>query len=186
MAPKIKIAYYPTKSHAGPSRQALTGDLEDKRIFGEHTADVKATGLLPFQSLPTMKVDNDVYAESTAILRYAGKLSGLYPKCDEAALNVDRVVDALETVLVAVFKDSSEAGRAKFVSETVPRYLGPMDAMYARTKGAFLLGDEMSIADIKLGVIMDALLSGVIDQVLTSSLEKYSHLMAAWKAVEAK
>ncbi len=60
----------------------------------------KAPGALQLHLLPTMTVDDDVYAESGAMLRYAGKLSGLYLKCDKAEMKVDMIVDVLETVIL--------------------------------------------------------------------------------------
>ncbi len=95
----------------------------------------KAAGAFPFQALPTMTVDGETYAESSAILHYAGKLSGLYPKCDKSAMKVDMTVDALETVVLGILNDYSKESREKVLKEVVPRCIGAIDKMYAEKNG---------------------------------------------------
>jgi glutathione S-transferase len=46
-----------------------------------------------------MEVDGEPIAQSQAILRYAGKLSGLYPGDPMAALKVDEILGAIEDVI---------------------------------------------------------------------------------------
>ncbi len=59
------------------------------------------------------------------MLRYAGKLGGLYPECDKAAMKVDMVVDAIESIVFQIFKDSSKEGREKFLKELFRATLVP-------------------------------------------------------------
>ena len=50
----------------------------------------------PYGSLPTLQVDDDnMFAQSIAILRYVGKISGTYPTDEIDAMFVDEVVDTL-------------------------------------------------------------------------------------------
>lgn len=189
MAPSIKLTYFPFKGRVEATRLALhVGGIpfEDERITSEEFAKRKSDGSLPFQSLPTMTVDGMTVAESNAILRYAGKLTGLYPKDEKAALKVDMVVDAPEAVITAIFSDSSKEARTKVVEETFPRYLGALNKIFAETTGPFLLGEEMSIADLKLANLIASVNKGEqFDHVPAGCLDEYSHLLASSKAVMA-
>ena len=186
--PSIKITYFPAKGRAEPSRLALVVggiEFEDERITGEEIAARKKKGDFPFGSLPVMTVDGKTFAQSNAMLRYCGSLAGLYPKDAEKALLVDSVVDALEDVALSVFADSSEKGRKAFVEEKVPKFLKPIDKMLADSDGTFLLGSEMTIADIKLSVMVEGLSSGYWDHVPTTLFDEYKHVLAVVKAVGA-
>lgn len=87
---------------------------------------MKAAGKFPFRSIPTLSIDksNMLYAESGALLRYAGKRTGLYSSCENAALKVDMVVDALESILAGAFAATETLSGIKFSDVTFPRYFG--------------------------------------------------------------
>ena len=138
MAPKIKITYFNGKGRAESTRLALVVggiDFEDERIKGEEFAKRKANGDFVFGSLPAMTVidgDNKAssYAQSDAMLRYCGKLAGLYPTSDHLnAMQIDMVVGALEDVVIDIFKDNSLEGRTKFTTEGIPKYFNPIEKM---------------------------------------------------------
>ena len=186
MPDKITVTYFPFKGRAEPTRLAFVVggiDFEDERIAPDEFGKQKEAGKFMFGSLPTMTVDGKSYAQSDAMLRYAGKLSGLYPDDPLEAMNVDIVLGAIEDVTIAIFKDSSEESRTKFAKEGVPRYFGPIEKMIQESSGKFLLGDKMSIADIKLYVTTGTLKSGMIDHVPTDILEKFEGIMECVKAV---
>ena len=78
------------------------GDIpfNDYRVEGKEIDDLKATGLLPnnqiapFKQLPVLDVDGKIIAQTGAIARYCGKLSGLYPKDNDfEAAKIDQIID---------------------------------------------------------------------------------------------
>ncbi|KAF1792329.1 Thioredoxin-like fold [Phytophthora cactorum] len=76
-APKLKLTYMPHPGRGEPIRLAfyIGGvEFEDERITREELANRKPS--LPFNQLPVLEVDGEVIAQSLAILRYAGTLSG--------------------------------------------------------------------------------------------------------------
>lgn len=183
--PSLKITYFPFAGRAEPSRVALyVGgiDFEDERIPFPEFGKMKQEGKLPFGSFPLLTIDGEVFAQSSAILRYCGKLANLYPTDPKKALLVDQIVDVLEDGLVALFSNSSEEARQKFEKELVPRYIGAADKIFAKHNGPFLLGDEMSIADIKLMAVISGLKKGGFDHVSPSCVDKYENVMKAVKA----
>ncbi len=120
----------------------------------------KPAGPLSFQLLPTISVDDDVYAESGAMLRYPRKLGGVYLNREKAAMKVDMILDALETVILEIFKTGSKEGRETFWKEMVLRYVGAIDKMKAKEKGLYLLGEQLSTAYLKLLAVVIGLNSG--------------------------
>lgn len=189
MSPSIKLTYFPLAIRGEAIRLALhIGgiDFEDERISFEQLGAAKKAGMYPFGSLPVLTVDGEVYSQSAALLRFAGKLSGLYPKCEKDAMKVDMVVDATEDLANSLFKDGSEKGRADFVASSIPRYLGGIEKIYKAVEGPFLLGDTMTIADVKLAGWASWLNDGkTFDYVPAGAIDEYPHVMAATEAVLA-
>lgn len=187
MAPSIKFTYFPFAMRGEATRLALhIGGVpfEDERLSFEQFGAAREAGTFPFRSLPILTVDGEVFAESNALLRFAGRLGGLYPKCEKDAMKVDMVVDAVETLVNALFKDSSAEGRKEFIENAIPRYVGAINKMYAATEGPFLLGETMTVADVKLAGWASWMNSGKpFEHIPEGSLEKYSNVMAASKAV---
>lgn len=70
--------------------------LEDVRITGEQFQQLKAEGKLSFGQVPALAVNDSevLISQSAAIMRFVGKLAGLYPTNDDfqAAL-IDSLVD---------------------------------------------------------------------------------------------
>lgn len=187
MAPKIKLTYFDTFGRAGPIRLALAVggiEFEDVRLSQEEFIAKKTAGAYTFGSLPVMEIDGEMLAESAALLRYAGKLANLYPKDAKAAAKVDMVIDGLENLVVPLMKDSTPEGRDKFVKEALPRYIKPVNDIIEKSKGGpFVLGEEMSIADLTITSFVGYLTTGMLDNVPKDCLNHYSHILACAKAV---
>ena len=60
-------------------------------------------------------MDGTDYTQSTALLRYAGKLGGTYPECPLAALKVDEIMMIAEDVFINLFSTMGEKDEAKKV-----------------------------------------------------------------------
>ena len=61
-------------------------------------------------------MDGTDYTQSTALLRYAGKLGGTYPECPLAALKVDEIVMIAEDVFINLFSTMGKKDEAKKVN----------------------------------------------------------------------
>ena len=186
MAPKIKLTYLDTKGRAEAIRLAFVVggvEFEDERISSSEFTERKTSGTLTFGSLPVMEVDGEMFGESGAQLRYAANLSGLTPTCPVNACKVDMVIDCIETIIYAAVKDSTPEGRAKFVENDLPRYLGPVETLVGKAEGPFLLGENISAADIKTSVMLDVLKNGSLDHVPTDCADKYTALNEMYTAV---
>merc|ERR1712156_107366 len=94
--PKIVIHYFDFPFwRAEVSRLALhlgKVEFEDKKI--KDMKEFKESGVAPFGQAPILEVDGKVVAQTGAIARYCGKVSGFYPKDDDfAAAKVDEIID---------------------------------------------------------------------------------------------
>ena len=74
--------------------------FEDKRVTSEEFSHIKEYGhmkdgtKIPFSQLPVLVVNGEVIAQTGAIARICGKLSGFYPEDMVKAGKVDQVIDA--------------------------------------------------------------------------------------------
>lgn len=186
MAPKIKLTYFDGKGRAEPIRLAfIVGgiEFEDERIPPSEFMERKTSGKLTFGSLPVLEIDDEMFGESGALLRYAANIAGLTPTCPVNACKVDMVIDALESIALALFNDKSVEARTKVVKNDIPRYLAPIESAIAKSDGPFLLGEKISAADIKLAVVVGMLKGGIMDHIPVDCVDKYAAVMDTYTAV---
>lgn len=191
MAPKIKLTYFDMGGgdlggRAEAIRLALIVggvEFEDERISSAEFKDRKTSGKLTFGSLPVMEINGEMVAESGALMRYAATVGGLTPTCPVNACKVDMVHEALETGTIAMFNDESAEGRANFVANDIPRYFAAIDSAISKTDGPFLLGEKISVADIRLAVMVAMFKSGMKHHVPTDCLDKYAAIIGSYTAV---
>merc|ERR1719210_3118437 len=80
--PKVKFTYLDKRIRGEATRLVLLlGDVpfEDERLSYEEIMERR--GELPFSQVPVLRIGNDqgLYAQSNALLRWAGREGGLYP-----------------------------------------------------------------------------------------------------------
>ena len=93
------------------------GDIpfKDYRVEGKEIDNLKEKGLLPnkqiapFKQLPVLDVDGKIIAQTGAIARFCGKLSGLYPKNNDfEAAQIDQIIDCLRSQGLEIMDLSTE------------------------------------------------------------------------------
>jgi glutathione S-transferase len=191
----LRLQYFPFPGRAGPIRDALRIggiDFEDAHVAPEHFHDLRAAGEFPFGGLPVLdvvtKTGKVTAAQSNAILRFAGRLSGLYPIDDPVqALKVDEVVDVGEDLNQLFAPSFSEqdierkmAMRKVLAEETLPPWAGYLERLLV-TNGStgFLVGNSLSVADLKLYWVIDMLTNGSLDGIPTTLFDKPTTM--AWR-----
>jgi len=172
MSHTYKLIYFNIPGRGFPLRVALQyGNIpyEDERI--QFPDWPKAKQSTPYGNIPNLVIDGKTYAHSNSLIRYIGKLAGLYPKDELFALQCDEILDACEELGTALVKTLSMQGeelkqaRAKLNEGFVPEILNRMEKRLEQFGGKdFVTGENhISIADIKLGGIVMWLSSGVLD-----------------------
>lgn len=192
----IRLHYFPFPGRAGAIRDALRiGNVafEDVHIPPERFSELKAAGALPFGSLPVVDVASPAgtvtAAQSNAILRYVGRLTGLYPVDDAVrALKVDEALDLGEDLYHVIGPSMGESDAARrmamrkvLAEETLPRWGGFLERLLvANGRTGFVVGDSLTVADLKLHWVVDKLTNGTLDGIPTSVLDGFPAL-AAWR-----
>ncbi|TMW58278.1 hypothetical protein Poli38472_011866 [Pythium oligandrum] len=150
--PQLKLTYFTHPGRAEITRLAFTAagiSFEDERVT--NFPALKPT--LPLGQLPVLTVDGAEYPQSMAIARYAARVGGFYPSDPLQALKVDMVVDTLQDLAGPIMEimmrtpdEKEKAEKTKVVEETtLPRVFGFIES---RIEGKFLLGEELSLADL--------------------------------------
>lgn len=162
-------------------------DWTDTRFPGKDWMTVKPT--TPLGSIPTLKIDGVDHCQSTALLRYTGKLAGWYPSDPLAALAVDEAVESineLQTKLPPKGQKTDEEfkqAREAFQSTVMARYAVFLEGMIQRNGGPGL-AKEPSTADVLLHVLLQDVQSGNYDHLNPKFFEGYPGITATAAAME--
>lgn len=197
----LRLRYFPFPGRAGPIRDALNiGKVafEDVHVPPEQFGQRRAAGEFPFGGLPVLDVETTegkvCSAQSNAILRFAGKLSGLYPEDDPVqALKVDEALDLGEDINGLIGPSLHEqdtekkmAMRKVLAEDTLPFWAGCFERLLVvNGNTGFIVGNSLSVADLKLYWIIDWLTSGMLDGIPTTLFDGFATVVAWRKNVTA-
>lgn len=185
--PKLKLTYFDFHGgRAEPVRLALhIGGVafEDHRFTSAEFAEVRKS--TPFGQVPTLMVDDVQVTQCDSILRYAGKLAGLYPFDAYQALLCDEVMYVVEEASVKMgpsFRmtgDAQREARAALVNGSMPVYLGWLQSQLQAHGGEYFADNRLTIADLKVFADVSALKSGRLDHVPADLVEKVAPALNA-------
>lgn len=185
--PQLKLSYFDFHGgRAEPIRLALAiGGIafEDHRFTFAEFAEVRKG--VPFGQVPVMHVDGVQVTQSDAMLRYAGKLAGLYPADAYQALLCDEVAYVVEEAGVklgpsfSMMGDEQKAARVALVNGSMPVYLGWLQRQLLAHGGQYFADNRLTVADLKVFVDVRGLNSGRLDHVPTDLVEKVAPALNA-------
>eukprot|EP01098_Paradermamoeba_levis_P005958 TRINITY_DN2488_c0_g1_i1.p1 TRINITY_DN2488_c0_g1~~TRINITY_DN2488_c0_g1_i1.p1 ORF type:complete len:227 (+),score=80.44 TRINITY_DN2488_c0_g1_i1:55-681(+) len=185
--PSLKLTYLPIVGLAGPIRSVLAFEeipFEDERIDRAEFGKRKSEGVFPFGSVPVLYVDGQQFAQSTAILRYVAKIGkhDLYPSDPLKALKVDEALDLWGDIWAVVYKtfgmpdaEKLKEVREKLVQQDLPPWLEKLDKHFERN-GGLAANAKLSIADFRIFLALQNIVSGTLDHVPTNLYEKYGNI----------
>jgi len=185
--PQLKLTYFDFHGgRAEPARLAMyLGGIpfEDHRFTFPEFAEVrKAT---PFGQVPTLHVAGTVVTQSDAIIRYVGRLAGLYPVDAYQALLCDEVMSVVEDANVKLGPtlrmtgDEQKEARFALVNGSMPMYLRWLQSQLMAHGGEFFADNRLTVADLKVFVDVRGLNSGRLDHVPTDLVEKVAPALNA-------
>lgn len=185
--PQLKISYFDFHGgRAEPARLALAiggVPFEDHRFTFPEFADVRKD--TPFGQVPVLSVDGVQVTQSDSILRYAGKLAGLYPSDPLQALFCDEVMFVVEEASMKIgptFRMTGEeqkAARLALVNGSMPQYLTWLEKQLMAHGGEYFADQRLTVADLKVFVDVRGLNSGRLDHVPTDLVEKVAPALNA-------
>ena len=150
--------------------------FEDDRIAIADWPERKDT--TPFGAVPVLQAEGKTLAQSNAISRYVAKLTGLYPSdfwqaalCDEA---MDAVEDLLQQIGATLFLPDEEKKerREALVEGMFPLFLKQLGKNLSDNGGRYFADDRLTIADLKVAMLVRQLTSGMLDYVPTNLVEE--------------
>ncbi|MES2949522.1 MAG: glutathione S-transferase family protein [Pseudomonadota bacterium] len=185
--PQLKLSYFDFHGGRGePIRLALAiGGIafEDHRFGFPAFAEVRKT--TPFGQVPVLHVDGVQVTQCDAMLRYAGKLAGLYPTDAVQALLCDEVTYVVEAAAIKLdptFRMAGEAqktARLALVNDSMPVYLGWLQSQLLARGGDFFVDNRLSIADLKVFNDVRGLNSGRFDHVPSDLVQRVAPALNA-------
>ena len=138
--------------------------FNDKRITLEEFRSAKETGFLkdgtklPFHQIPCLVVDGVPIAQTGAIARFCGKLSGLYPSEDSISCAlIDQFIDFVTDLTNLVYipsnspltEDEKIQHRRILAEGELKRKLDMLEDNISANQ-TWIVGKEMTIADIAI------------------------------------
>lgn len=184
--PKLVLTYFDFDGGRGEVARLtmLLGGIafEDKRIAGKDWPALRDS--TPFRSMPMLEVDGTLITQSNAIIRYLGKLAGLYPKDDWQATLADEVMDAIEDITtkigntLALEGDAKKKAREALAAGPIPRFLQQLEARLKAGGGEWFVEKRLTVADLKCYQWVRWLKSGALDDIPADIVDRHAPLLA--------
>ena len=159
-------------------------DFEDHRISFDEFLQTREQ--MRFNCAPVLHIDGVEVTQSNAMLRYVGKMAGLYPEDDAQALYCDEAMGAIEDLLHAIVHtfgldgDELKAAREKLVDGWITTYLKGLDAMLERG-GDYFADNRLTVGDLKVAGITAWIEAGGLDHVPTDLVKRVAPRVSAHK-----
>lgn len=169
---EFKLTYFDFPGGRGePIRIALHAagiDFEDHRISFDEFLQTREQ--MRFNCAPVLHIDGIEVTQSNAMLRYVGKMAGLYPEDATQALYCDEAMDAVEDLLHQIVYtfglegDALKAARKKLVDGWMTIFVTGLGEILERG-GDYIADNRLTVADLKVYVQTRSLRSGTLDHV---------------------
>ena len=169
--------------------------FEDKRITSEEFSYIKENGkmtdgtIIPFSQLPVLVIDGQSIAQTGAIARICGKISGFYPDSLVEAGKVDQIIDTATDInmLMRPSMREQDPDKKKFMRQELskndlPKYFGYLENLL-KEENIWFAENRMTIADIAIWRLMGWLKSGVIDDIPQNITDDFNKLNRVYNEV---
>lgn len=170
---RYKLTYFDMDGGRGePIRIAFHAagiDFEDHRVSFTDFQQMKQ--LLPFGCLPVLERDGVAVAQSNAIVRYVGRMAGLYPEDELQALYCDETMDVIEDIThylgptFGLEGEALKAAREQLVERRLSVFLPGLSKLLARGGGEYFADRRLTVADLKVFVQTRWFTRGVLDHI---------------------
>jgi len=188
---KPKLTYFDNPTSRGEECRlafAVAGvEFEDNRIPPTAWASLKPT--TPFGALPILEVEGKpAVSQTNAILAYIGRKYELLPRDEWESLRLQSLMEAAEELRHTIsktfgIKDADELKRRRTeLAEGPIRSWGAN--MERQIAGPFAAGHQISVADLKLFVVLGWLKKGVLDHIPADVLDDFPKLQALFENVK--
>jgi glutathione S-transferase len=149
---------------------------------------LRATNKLPFDTLPLWEeTDGFAVVQSDAIVRHIARTRRLYGQSPNESAQCDMVMEGLKDVrlelmkLMGVAPEGRAALRENLEGKILPRWLGYFERWLQRNGGQCFVGQSVTIADIAVYQLLEALVENKLDTPLHTQVALhafYEHTQA--------
>lgn len=188
--PKITLTYFDMTGGRGEDcRLALhiaNVDFTDNRVDYKDWQKIKPT--TPFGAMPVLEVEGmGALAQSNAILGYIGTQYGLLPKDEFEAAQHHALLNAAEDLRSRVSRTigiKDEAEQKQVREELAAGYMKDWaHNVEKQIKGPFVAGTQISVADLKLYILMNWFKKGIVKHIPASYFDEFPKLSGLFNAV---
>jgi glutathione S-transferase len=175
-----KLTYFDfSGGRAEPIRIAFHAagvEFEDHRISFEEFMKTRDT--MRFRCAPVLDIDGTEVTQSNSMLRYVGKMAGLYPQDELQALYCDEAMGAVEDLLHQIVRtiglegDELKAAREELADGWMATYVKGLGEILARGGGTYIADNRLTIADLKVYVQVRSLRTGTLDHIPVDLVDK--------------
>ena len=150
-------------------------DFEDHRISFDEFMKTRHT--MRFTCAPVLEIDGVEVTQSNSMLRYVGKMAGLYPENDLQALYCDEAMGAVEDLLHQVVHTFGLEGeqlrkaREELTDGWITTFVKGLADLLARGGGGYFADSRLTVADLKVYMQVRSLRSGTLDHVPTDLID---------------
>ena len=177
---RFKLTYFDFDGGRGePVRIAFHTagvDFEDHRISFEEF--MKTRSEMRFTCSPELEIDGVTVTQSNSMLRYVGKMAGLYPEDDLQALYCDEAMGAVEDLLHQIVHtfglegDELKAAREKLTDGWITVFVKGLAEILERGGGEYFADNRLTVADLKVFLQTRSLRGGMLDPVPTDLVDR--------------
>jgi len=156
--------------------------FEDKRIKREDWLTLKKS--TPFGVLPILEESGRRIAQSNAILGYIGRKYDLHPPEPWDAARHEAIMLSVEELRHRMPSgqndEETKTKRQEFANGWLKQWA---ESLESEVKGPYVDGDRLSVADIKLFVILRAFFAGTYDHIPSNFFAHYPKVKGLHDAV---
>lgn len=164
---------------------------ENRIISRKYFIKNKETDEFPFGQVPVLIFKKIKIAQTGAMIRFCGKLSGLYPKDDIKCALVDQSVgfaNDLTNLIIPSIREKNENKkkelREKLSKVVIPRWLGYLERFYVNHRESkYFLSKSLTIADIIIWRILLWVSSGKLEFIPQNILENFFEINSYFKNI---
>ena len=165
--------------------------FETKKISKKFFILNKETEQFPFGQVPVLVVNNRIIAQTSAMIRYCGKISELYPNDIYECAMIDQTIDFANEITNFIIpsireKDSKrKKEKRKELNEVIlPKWLKYLERFYIKNNSSnFFLTKKFTISDIIIWRILLWLTSGKLENINLGLNKNFPNLNNYFKFV---
>ena len=162
---------------------------DDNRYLKEHGALRDGTSI-PFRQLPVLVLEGQSIAQTGAIARICGKVSGMYPEDMIEAGRVDQIIDTVTDINELLNPSMRENDptikkqmRIELSNGALTQYFGYLEELLKSNNSGWFVGNEMTIADIAVWSMLGWIAQGVLDDIPSNLPKTFERLTSLYNEI---